>query len=74
MEGMMEVSKTLTQLQNCRNNKYAQNLLKYSSIKNMILIVFIICYCVLLLFSGYSCFLCSFNYHNHVAMTFLELI
>jgi hypothetical protein len=39
MEGMMEVSKTLTQLQNCRNNKYAQNLLKYSSIKNMILIV-----------------------------------
>jgi ribosomal protein S8 len=39
MEGMMEVSKTLTQLQNCSNNKYAQNLLKYSNIKNMILIV-----------------------------------
>jgi hypothetical protein len=32
MEGMMEVSKTLTQLQNCNNNKYAQNL-KYSKIK-----------------------------------------
>jgi hypothetical protein len=35
MEGMMGVSNTLIQLQNCSSNKYAQNLLKYSSIKNI---------------------------------------
>jgi len=37
-------------------------------------VYFIICSCALLLFSECSCFLCSFNYHSHVAVTFLELI
>jgi hypothetical protein len=35
MEGMIGVSNTSIQLQNCSSNKYAQNLLKYSSIKNI---------------------------------------